>query len=81
MAIYNDIKSETGVAQDIVWKFEMRKIELVECEDIHKVLTCVEDLNRSGQISSFADGTKWSKTIQNAIRENSKMKPHKAVID
>lgn len=59
----------------------MRKIEQMEYEDIHKVLTWIEDLDRSGHISSFADGTKWSKTIRNAIVDNLKLKPHKAVID
>ncbi len=45
------------------------------------MLICVGDLSRSGQIPHVADGTKWSKTIQNAIVDNIKLKPHEAVIN
>ena len=59
----------------------MWAIEHIGCEDIHKVFTYIGDLNKSGQIPCVTDGTKFSKTIWNAILDNLKLKLYETIID
>ena len=80
-ATYDDIERKTGVARDTARKIATREIERAGCEDIHEVLACVGDLDRSGRIPRVADGTELSKTIRNTILDNPKLKQHEAVID
>lgn len=80
-ATYDDIERKTGVARDTARKIATRAIERAGCENIHEVLACVGDLDRSGRIPRVADVTELSKTIRNAILENPELKPHEAVID
>lgn len=56
-ATYDYIERKTGVAQNTTRKIATRAIERARCEDIHEVLACVGDLDRSGRIPRVADGT------------------------
>ena len=67
--------------KDIARKIVTRAIERAGCEDIHEVLACVGDLDRSGRMSRVADSIELSQNIRNAILNNLKLKPHEAVID
>lgn len=80
-ATYDEIERKTRVGHNIARKIVTRAIERAKCEDIHEVLACVRDLDRSGQTPRVAHGTKLSQDIQNAILNNLKLKPHEAVCD
>lgn len=59
-ATYDEIERKTEVGHDTVRKIVSRAIERAGCEDIHEVLACVGDLDRSGRISRVVDGTELS---------------------
>lgn len=78
---YNDIEQKTGAALDTIQKIATQTIDQAECEDNQKILAFEEDLDRSGRITCIANGKQLSKTIQNAILDDLKLKLNKVVID